>query len=342
VGGTTTPGMSEEDYWSGSSSGSGMRTMEFRVGRDEAVVKTMEFQYGRDEMVLQEMADKSNGKQIPLDPESAKFGIVRDKPGEFVKQTTDILKSAPDSASTDVTEELVQKYRKDFKELVRQGIGSSMTGSSKADGFADNSYDIRPYPEESVNNTSNFTYHKYGLLTYLGPVDQARGIDKEFVVKEVLENRYSFPGKNIEPVAANIGGQSEVYAVNPLNVIPSSKLDNPNNYTYRIGAITQERVPDGIVNITTDDHNVYPGTIRRTVVEADGHLFIYTSGAGENRFNNEGFNTRQSPEGMAGQGIGQVVTRFAAAAGNDNYGPLAFRALDRQAVGYLNTIRSKR
>ncbi len=297
---------------------------------------------GEEDAALIQVADKSNGKSIPLDTESAKFGIVRDKPGEYVKQVKDLLKSAPDSASTAVTEELVEKYGKDLKGLVKQGVGSSMTGSSKADGFANNSYDIRPYPEEALNNTSNLTYHKYGLITYLGPVDQELGIDKEFVRKEVLEKRYGFPGKNLEPAPANIGGNSVVFAVPVGNVIPSSKLDNPNNYTYPIGVITQERVPDGIVNITTEKHDVYPGTIRRTVVEVDGHLFMYTSGAGENRYNNEGLNVRQPAEGLAGQGFAQLVTRYAAAAGNDNYGPLAFRALDRQAVGYLNTIRAKR
>ena len=297
---------------------------------------------GEEDAALIQVADKSNGKSIPLDTESANFGIVRDKPGEYVKQVKDLLKSAPDSASTAVTVELVEKYGKDLKGLVKQGVGSSMTGSSKADGFANNSYDIRPYPEEALNNTSNLTYHKYGLITYLGPVDQELGIDKEFVRKEVLEKRYGFPGKNLEPAPANIGGNSVVFAVPVGNVIPSSKLDNPNNYTYPIGVITQERVPDGIVNITTEKHDVYPGTIRRTVVEVDGHLFMYTSGAGENRYNNEGLNVRQPAEGLAGQGFAQLVTRYAAAAGNDNYGPLAFRALDRQAVGYLNTIRAKR
>jgi hypothetical protein len=43
-----------------------------------------------------------------------------------------------------------------------------------------------------------------------------------------------------------------------------------------VGLIEQAEVPGGILNITTDLHGVYKGTIRRTVFEYQGkHLRPY-------------------------------------------------------------------
>ncbi|WP_153018973.1 hypothetical protein [Lysobacter capsici] len=77
---------------------------------------------------------------------------------------------------------------------------------------------------------------------------------------------------------------------------------------------------------------MYPGTIRRLIIEHKSHLFIYTSGVGINNFNN-----------IAETGPNPTVGgRFAQAFGgrsNDKYGALAFRALDREAFKYVQKIR---
>jgi hypothetical protein len=188
------------------------------------------------------------------------------------------------------------------------------------------------------------TYHKYGVLTYLGPVDQSKGITQKFIVTEVLEGRYSYPGLGIAPVKANFTGPSSVYAVAPWNVgadvvTDSKNMDDPTKYSYRVGVIEQARVPDGVLNITTEDHDVYPGTIRRTVLEVEGQLFFFTSGAGINRYHNSGTGNIPfvPPWVPLVRGGGQVGV----AAANDIFGAQAFRTLDRQAVNYLNTIRNR-
>lgn len=103
---------------------------------------------------------------------------------------------------------------------------------------------------------------------------------------------------------------------------------------YKVGIIQQMMVPDGVLNMTTSAHDVYPGTIRRTVIERDGHLFIYTSGAGQNNFNNFG----KSPFFPDVRNAIQIGGAF----GNDKYGPLAFKALDHQAFKYVQSIRMQR
>jgi hypothetical protein len=250
-----------------------------------------------------------------------------DEEGAYVRSVRLAIANPPVGYSnTAATADLIARYGDSFRYLVSQGIGTTIFGADRQDRFYDNSFSVTPYPEESINNAADRTYHRYGVLTYLGPVDQANGITKDFVVNDVLRGMYSFPGYEVTPVAANFSGRSNVYAVGPFSAWWSdAALDNPRNYTYQIGSIEQAPVPDGVVNITTTDHDVYPGTIRRTVIEVDGQLFMYTSGAGLNRFRN----TSWAPEFIQQRG----------GSANDYWGPMAFRALDRQVVRHLNRLR---
>ncbi|SEK03284.1 hypothetical protein SAMN05444746_106262 [Variovorax sp. OK212] len=263
-----------------------------------------------------------------------------DEPGAFVDATRQAVANPPPGTSNYATDELRTKYSSVFAEMRKAGIGTTVFGTASADGFINNSYDITSYPEESLNNTSSITYHKYGLLTYLGPVDIERGITKDWVVKNVLEDRYSYPREGIVPGPANFDGKSQVYAVAPLRAT-AENLADPRAYTYPIGVIEQARVPDGVLNITTDDHQVYPGTIRRTVVEVDGGLFIYTSGAGENRMNNTGSGTYPGlGQGAREATVARDAAQYGFAFGNDKFGTMAFKALDQQAVQYVNSVRN--
>lgn len=277
---------------------------------------------------------------LPTDP------LGRDKPGEFVRHQKLTVENSTAGSSSAIAAVLRARNPQIFMTLVNKGIGTTEFGNSKADRFSNNNFDVN-FPEEKIYDISSLTYHKYGVLTYLGPVDASKGITKQFVVTEVLEGRYSYPGLGIVPVKANFTGPSSVYAVTPISAgvdaLTSSKnLDDPTKYTYRIGVIEQARVPDGVLNITREDHDVYPGTIRRTALEVDGQLFIYTSGAGINRYHNSG--TGLIPFGGAAGGaasLGRAGGQIGVAAANDAFGAQAFRTLDQQAVKYVNSIRNK-
>ena len=94
----------------------------------------------------------------------------------------------------------------------------------------------------------------------------------------------------------------------------------------------QVKVPDGVLNVTTVNHTVYLGTIRRTVVEFEGGLYLYTNGTGVNRYYNSG-------QGQIAFRSALSLVRDAAhigfAVGNDTFGPQAFeigRASCRERV----------
>jgi hypothetical protein len=115
-------------------------------------------------------------------------------------------------------------------------------------------------------------------------------------------------------------------------------LEDPKNYTYKIGFIEQMMVPDGVLNMTTIRHDVYPGTIRRTVLEFEGNLFIFTSGAGQNNFNNIGDPAKGSMYSLLD--TVREITLRATSFGNDKYGPIAFKALDHKAFQYVESVRN--
>lgn len=274
---------------------------------------------------------------LPTDP------LGRDKPGEFVRHQKLAVENSTAGSSSAIVAVLRAKNLQIFMNVVSKGIGTTEFGTSKADRFSNNNFDVN-FPEEKIYDTSSLTYHKYGVLTYLGPVDPSKGITKQFIVTDVLEGRYSFPGLGIAPVKANFKGHSSVYAVTPFSagadaVSSSKNLDDPTKYIYRVGVIEQARVPDGVLNITTEDHDVYPGTIRRAVLKVDGHLFMYTSGAGINRYHNSG--TGLIPFAHPWVSAGRAGGQIGVAAANDMFGAQAFRTLDRQAVKYLDGIRNR-
>ncbi|HSV60931.1 MAG TPA: hypothetical protein VLJ19_18710 [Variovorax sp.] len=97
------------------------------------------------------------------------------------------------------------------------------------------------------------------------------------------------------------------------------------------------KVPDGVLNVTTINHTVYPGTIRRTVIEFEGGLYLYTNGAGVNRYYNSGQGQIPSRPALS---LVRDAAHIGFAVGNDTFGPQAFGAVDQQAVAYLNSVRA--
>lgn len=276
-------------------------------------------------------ADRGQALRAPDDyqKERRKFRYGPDVPGLFVSQVRQAVSTPPCGTSNTAHEEMVVKYGRFFDALVRSGAGSTRFGNARADMAEDNSFDITPYPEESLNDVHDSTYHKYGVLTYFGTVDPTRGITKDFMIKEVLWRRYSRPGPTLLPVLAQFTGKSEAYAV---RLQDTEHIGNPLYYIFMVGLVEQMVVPDGVMNITTEKHWVYPGTIRRTVIERDGHLFLYTSGAGLNRAMNTG-------EPLPGEAVRRAL-QFGWALGNDLFGARAFRTLDKMAFKFVNGRRN--
>jgi hypothetical protein len=266
----------------------------------------------------------------------------RDEPGVYVRHVRAAVAAPPPGSSQTAHEQLFVKYGHVFDELVGLGPGATRLGNHAGDRWDANSFDIVMYPEESLNDTGDWTYHKYGVLTYFGQVDPARGITKHFMIKDVLWHRYSYPGEKMVPVMANFIGKSLVFAVAPWH---ADHVREPQYYTFPVGVIEQMIVPDGVLNITTHDHDVYPGTIRRTVLERNGGLFLFTSGAGENNYNNSGENTRDNPWLEYGNGHGAPFDlwpglHLAWAKGNDRYGAHAFATLDYMAFQFVQSRRN--
>jgi hypothetical protein len=223
---------------------------------------------------------------------------------------------------------------------VKQGPGSSTFGPDGAGDTTDNSFDITPFPEESVNDKNDSTYHKNGVLTYFGHEDAAKGFTGGFLEK-VLTDGFSRPGPLLAPVPAEFKGRADAYAVDFLKALRDPKsLDDPKNYTFRVGAVEQVAVPGGVVNITTADHQVYRGTIHRVVLNVNGDLFVYTSGSGINKYNNESlademkFGVVRLPPVLPNQ-----FRRYISGVSNDIYGAMAFRQLDQQMFKYVESIR---
>lgn len=287
----------------------------------------------------------------------------RDVPGLYVKNVRAVVNSPPSGTSNTAHEDLVQKYGTDFEDLVREGPGSQTLGRAKADRGENNSFDIKSYPEESLNRVHVETYHKYGMLTYFGPVNEKRGYTKEFLIREVLYLRFSYPGYQLREVPANFVGKSQVFIpepallmgdvayprfISPIKNDGSRIMDDPKNHTHHVGDIEQMNVPDGVLNITVENHEAYPGTIRRVFIERNGGLFLFTSGAGENSALNTGVfgldpctlaAVMAAPLMTLPNVVARSRAQFVGMLGNDYWGVRAFMKLDRLAFAMFGNGR---
>ena len=167
-----------------------------------------------------------------------------DPAGAYVAKVRAAIANPPPGTSNTADNDLAVKYPDVLRDLRAAGIGASTYGPEDVDDYASNSFSIRKYPEESLDDTSNHTYHKYGVLTYLGPVDASAGITKDWVVQNALMDRYSYPARDLQPAASNLGSPITAYAVAPPLAPLPGNLANPARYDYVVGVIEQVKVPD--------------------------------------------------------------------------------------------------
>lgn len=180
----------------------------------------------------------------------------------------------------------------------------------------DNSFSGLRFPETVYlenNPQNNDTFHVYDVIRNIGPADGLNTLS--YVRDTLLRGAYSYPGYQMEPVSnAMKGGDRLVYVTDPS----TKSLEDHNPYRYPVGIIEQAEVPNGIMNITTTEHGVYKGTIRRTAFEYGGNIFVHTHGIGINK----AFNLPES--GLTSSGFSY------AARANDEAGAKAFRELDER------------
>ena len=84
-----------------------------------------------------------------------------------------------------------------------------------------------------------------------------------------------------------------------------------------------DKVSDGVLNVTTVLLQVYPGTTRRTVLEVNGGLCIFTTGSGIKRLLNSGDGPIPGDVGGTADST-RTAAQIAGALGNEKYGPAAF------------------
>jgi hypothetical protein len=251
-----------------------------------------------------------------------------DKPGKFAREIKDIIVSAGTGYENDAGAQVVAMYSEKLDALIQKGPGQSVFGSEHGDGFLDNSLVKLRLPEAAfwVNNRQrNETFHSYDLITNIGP--SGPRVNLEYVQDGLLRNAYSYPGFKMGPVSNAMNGGDRLVFV----TAPNEKwLNDPSTYVAPIGIIQQAAVPGGVLNITTEDHGVYKGTIRRTAFEYEGNIFIHTQGVGINK----AFNMPDNP-------ISRPIFKFAAVQ-NDSAGAMAFRALDQKIFQAAEARRTAR
>jgi hypothetical protein len=236
--------------------------------------------------------------------------------GAFVKEIKSVVEKAGTNLSNDAAAQVVAKYSQKLDQLIQAGPGSHTSGQDKGDGFSNNSLGNISLPETALWGKTlqkDETFHVYDGITLIGAADDK--VTLSYVRDNLLRDAFSYPGFKMGPVSnAMQGGDRLVYVTKP----DVKSLSNPDTYLAPVGVIEQARVPGGVINITTETHGVYQGTVRRTAFEYKGHIFVHTHGVGINK----AFDTAKTM-------VSKPVFEYAAEK-NDQAGLLAFKTLDRQ------------
>lgn len=140
---------------------------------------------------------------------------------------------------------------------------------------------------------------------------------------------FSFQSYQLQPTFTPVDNTTEVMAY----VTVPGLTDRPNAYVVPIGRVTQRFVQtgywsEGIQNVTTPSHWVYPGTIVRKIFQEGNSLYVRTHGIGVNRFWCVPASLPVPPQYWSSvYGVRMVV-----AFGNDYFGAKAFHTLDKTMI----------
>jgi hypothetical protein len=206
---------------------------------------------------------------------------------------------------------------------------------SNTDRFFQNSTPHPPAPGDELLDRNDPTFHHYDVRTKLCKVGQPS-------CNLVAANSYlymglrafTYPSQRLQPTYTAVdGSQLTVYVPLPW------KVNNPDAFVAPFGRITQRFAQsgywaEGVQNVTTPEHWVYPGTIIRKMFQDGDSLYVRTHGIGMNRF------WCVPAGGHPAQVAGVNGVRMIMAASNDYFGAKTFATLDRQFSRYWRTQNS--
>lgn len=270
---------------------------------------------------IQELRNQNARKLAAMENTSRGFYSI-DAKGDYVTETKQLVISAGNDFRNDLSAQIKENYANLLEDLIRKGKGANLIGTDHEDNYSDNSLAKINVPEKEYWTTrKDQTFHAYTVITNLGEV--GNGVDLNYV-KNLLLNKYSYPGYRLRPVPNCVGnGTALVYGTLPDPI----HLSDPNTYTVPSGIIGQELVPDGILNITDTNHVFYKGTIRKVAFQYNNHIFIATYGIGINRSLN-------LPDNFVNAPLFSTMAKQ-----NDQYGTLIFIVMDRQVFSEVEQKR---
>lgn len=197
-----------------------------------------------------------------------------------------------------------------------------------SDRYTPNSVPHPPAPGDELYDQDDPTFHHYDARSKLCTVGEP---NCNLVAASSYSYRglraFTYPAQRLEPMYTPVdGSQHTVY------VVPYYKpwaADRPQEYTWPFGVITQRFVQsgywaEGVQNVTTPQHWVYPGTIVRKMFQEGNSLYVRTHGMGVNRF----WCAPANPADPASYGV--LGVRMIIAFSNDHFGPVMFRTMDNE------------
>lgn len=196
------------------------------------------------------------------------------------------------------------------------------------DRFGQNSVPHPPAPGDELFDQADPTFHHYDVRNRVCDVgQQACNVVNASSYSYKGLRAFTFPSYKLEPTFTPVdGSELSVY------VAPPGSTDNPDAFTIGFGIVTQRMVQtgywtDGIQNVTTPQHWVYPGTIARKIFREGNSLYVRTHGMGANRF----WCVPASPISQSAA-VAVYGTRMIVAASNDNFGAKTFHTLDVKMI----------
>lgn len=182
-----------------------------------------------------------------------------------------------------------------------------------------NSWAHAPFPGDGLFNPIDKSYHHYDVSTKLCSLSEANCTLA--TVRDDVARRFSYPARMLQPNLTSIPGPSQpVFVASPMFTgIPAA-------YIIPAGPINQRFIQSppwagGTQNLTEPPHISYPGTISRYVEQKNNALYMFTHGIGINRAKCTLTNA-------------SAAYHIFLAKQNDQYGPGAFKTLDKQLIRY--------
>jgi hypothetical protein len=189
------------------------------------------------------------------------------------------------------------------------------------DHFTSNSVKHPPAPGDELYDRKDPTFHHYDVRTKVCDIGQPNCNLTATVSYATGGLRgFTHPSERLQQLLTAVdGSRLPVY----VPIWRPWAADTPSAYTNYFGDITQRFAQtgywiQGVQNVTTSDHWVYPGTIIRKVFQEGNAIYVRTHGMGLNRL----WCYTANSDDLAR--VGRMVVAFS----NDRFGTTTFETLD--------------